>query len=611
MYIDVDLQTPTVMTWVNNKKLRNRIVDYWPRTTVVGVTVMDKLYLYRLGSGGVQIPPDPKNWRAKLYTLLNIKVEDLQKEEWDGVEDYYLEFKPKADQYDNITKSQIYVFALKNSSEADWSEIKITYEAPATTETDAFLSDEEIVNRIKNDPQLAYYDHSTTTTLSVPFALMDNTNVMFDTEIKVRNRRLIDTSITTYNTTSEVSSRYIKVTTLALRWKLKAGVTEASVDALLTKVHSFYMNYSEFKFDYNGGKLAAQIYRKTSSLSQHLVEIHDTIVPIADSTLIYPQQHFYIPLNAVDPEYSYTYHYKDSGIRAIPSNGFKKIMGTLESGFTEEEVSGWTKFWTGVFVALVIVLAIYTGGLAAAGLNGLAALGAFASAAALTLTLGLLVGAGIASIYAENSNAAIAAYIGKSMQHLGAMAKFFGIVAMIAGIGAAIQKISVLSKQLAQERLEAMGTDVLIDPIHDEISKSITNTLVDVSTEALPGPDDLIASVQWTDIVGALKISWNDAWSGSLAQNLNKGVGFLSQGWQLYEKYILPDPQEDVSKKQAELNAQMQELEDTTGPDTIRATYAIVDDPFRNIYDFNEYMQTIPKEMTQGKIDKAFTKYYN
>jgi hypothetical protein len=60
-----------------------------------------------------------------------------------------------------------------------------------------------------------------------------------------------------------------------------------------------------------------------------------------------------------------------------------------------------------------------------------------------------------------------------------------------------------------------------------------------------------------------------------------------------------------------QVEEQEQELEDLSSADLKDKIDYTFSSPYYNIYDFNEVMQAIVYNMTQGKIDETFNKYYD
>jgi uncharacterized protein Yka (UPF0111/DUF47 family) len=83
-----------------------------------------------------------------------------------------------------------------------------------------------------------------------------------------------------------------------------------------------------------------------------------------------------------------------------------------------------------------------------------------------------------------------------------------------------------------------------------------------------------------------------------------------TKGFQLYAKYIAP-PDDGLDDMTRQVEEQEQELEDLSSADLKDKIDYTFSSPYYNIYDFNEVMQAIVYNMTQGKIDETFNKYYD
>jgi hypothetical protein len=90
---------------------------------------------------------------------------------------------------------------------------------------------------------------------------------------------------------------------------------------------------------------------------------------------------------------------------------------------------------------------------------------------------------------------------------------------------------------------------------------------------------------------------------------LQTGLKWITNAFNIYSEYINP-PNKGLDEKAEQLKAQEKELEDTSSPNMIDDVNRVQDSPYANPYDFNEYMQNIPYQMTQGLIENSTTKYY-
>lgn len=592
MYVEPDFFTPAIMTNMNDRKFKNRILKYWPTEIVnTDVIVLSKLYLY--SGGSVQKTDTHK----KIYTLLNMKIKDLEDEEWDGVEKYWLEFTPEPEGYDDISKVDLYNYTLTLMPEigttgfSDWATTTITYEPPKT-EYDTIgydgttyipPTDAELIAGIISNPFLANYDKSVEGSKLAIMALMDSTRCMFEVEIKVTKRQLV---------TSYGSSKYVKLANMELKYRRKAATIIES-DVLLQRLVTWYTSRTSPLVTSIDSYTMQSRMEIASSGSQQLTSIYTNIVPLADTNIITT-----VTSTGWGSEEESTLYYKKEGLRELPSKYFKNIIKGLNTDFQKESVDGWMKVVMFVVIVIIIVvsavLAVPSGGTST--IVGAKAIGAFMGLFSLYLTIGVLAMTGISSYFAKNGEVALAAYIGKSIQVLGTLATAAGIVALIAGITAAIDRIREMAQKEAQRKLvEEITLELVLD--------TITTGSVEVAEVG-------IAQVTSMDMLKAT-VSYIFSTIGmTTAQVIGKYLSWATTAFNAYVKYINP-PDEGVSDMKQELEDSQKELEGMGSPDGWDKVSKMFSDPYRNIYDMNEYQQGQYYELVQGKVDRATTKFYS
>lgn len=98
--------------------------------------------------------------------------------------------------------------------------------------------------------------------------------------------------------------------------------------------------------------------------------------------------------------------------------------------------------------------------------------------------------------------------------------------------------------------------------------------------------------------------------SESTSAMIQSFLKFLSFMFNIYTKYIDP-PNKGISELEDKIKEQEQELEDYTSPEMIDKVNFFTDTTFANQYDFNEYMQAMPANMTSGKNRALMNKHYD
>ena len=105
MYIVEDRLGPTIGRFVENSKFKNLFLKHWPTTIDVGGTeVFDRLYVYRAAAPHRGIVKTPET--LAIYKIIGTNTEELESEDYDGVEDMWFTLKPFDLEYD-ISTAQI------------------------------------------------------------------------------------------------------------------------------------------------------------------------------------------------------------------------------------------------------------------------------------------------------------------------------------------------------------------------------------------------------------------------------------------------------------------------------------------------------------------------
>jgi len=85
MYVVRDPLGPALSLFARNQRFKHRMLKYWPKKTINGVQVFDRLYVWTDG-GGVQ----KSAAHRKIYLLLNMKISELEAQDHSGVTNTYL-----------------------------------------------------------------------------------------------------------------------------------------------------------------------------------------------------------------------------------------------------------------------------------------------------------------------------------------------------------------------------------------------------------------------------------------------------------------------------------------------------------------------------------------
>lgn len=566
MYIESDFVNTATLDLQANRKMHNRILKYWPTTVLNGVTVMANLNLY--AGGAVQ----ESHAYKRLYNILGISVEDLKKEKWVGIEEYYLYFNPVQGTYDDISNEQLTTylefqapFTVENVpvvppllpvyDRSAWFTAEISYE-PLFVNSDAnVLSDASIIDAIKADPYIVEYSIEDEHVLTA-LALLDSNEVIFEREFKVTHRNLTNV-IAIAQTDRTNTASFLKEVNIEFRFRRKPFISQITYDAYLNTIRSAVYN---------------SVNSFPNSVKLQLLEVYHGIVPFIDNEILYQGK------------------YRLDGLLAMKSKEFNKtITARIKTGYKKKKVSTWKKLVTIVLTIIIIVIAIIfspvTGG------------GSLALAATI-LTVGSLAMMGLSIILAKK-DPAWAAYMGKASQVLGIAAAIVGITAIVQSMARAAAAGATATTEAAKQSLLAAGKEVTVESLKAEAlviagRMGFVESLKEITFESMR--DVLIDYVK-----NAVSTT---------STNMQSMLNAATKGFQLYVKYIDPpaDGLDDMTRQVKEQEQQLEDLSSAGLKDKMDYTFS---SPFYNIYDFNEIMQAVPHRMTQGKIDDTFNKYYD
>ena len=143
-YIRRDFTAPTIAKWQYSLKFKNTILKHFPTTTVNGVKVFDRLYTYTNGMGVVKTPSN-----LKIYKLLGMKVADLERGQYQGIENTYI-CVPGIDLSYDILQSQVKDY-IEDNSPIIYPLSKDPFN-PSPTSIDPLVPGSRTITRLNSDP---------------------------------------------------------------------------------------------------------------------------------------------------------------------------------------------------------------------------------------------------------------------------------------------------------------------------------------------------------------------------------------------------------------------------------------------------------------------------
>jgi hypothetical protein len=330
---------------------------------------------------------------------------------------------------------------------------------------------------------------------------------------------------------------------------------------------------------------------RLTSIDIKLRQNYADTVPFIDTDIILGIEYLWVDNEgrslSVKPKY-----YKVAGLTKMKAREFNKtITSRITTGFTKEKVSSWKKLLTAVVTIIIVVVAVIfspvTGG------------GSLALAAGI-LTAGSLGMMAISIIVAKN-DPAWGAYIGKAATKLGVLASIVGVMNILNNM------IQALGKEMAKEAAKEAAKKVALEAGTDIAIEAGKGTLKEITMASIIDMARDMSMEQLGDVAMAVM---KNAWASTTAMTLTNVLSWATIGFQYYAKSINP-PDEGLAEKANQLEEQQKQLEDLTGPDLKDKIDYAFSSPHSNIYDVNEYMQTMPYAMTQGRIDASLSKYYD
>lgn len=590
MYIIHDRLTPHIQEYTHALRIKNTILRYWPTKVINGVKVMGKLFIYN--NGVIE-----NKTTEKLLPLLNISVEDLKKENWDGIENYYIYWQRLNLDYvltaeEIKTYIEIYSVLDETTGVSPWESAVVTYNPMRPIS--AYASDTEIINHLTT----ATSDSITFTTEQynsvteendsinrlLGIALLDSSDLLFEKEYVITGKEigsrnsLQSTNKDYYGSTTNVTSRVILKANIEVRYRRKTVIDLLDVDIAgfidvvkkrLEATDDPIKMWNTLNYDTLVSiKQKINVASKENSINASLVNMYNDTVPVTEDDVNY--------------NYLGKTYIKKSGLEAMKAKDFVPFFGkSLKTGYTEEEAEWWEKIIAIVIAIVVVVVSVFTG-LGAAGLGSLGALmGAasstvfvFMGAFALALSIGTFLVQGLAMIAGERGLHGFATYLGKVVNFLGVVSTIAGIVSVYVAFKTALAK--QVAKEAAATSLKEAGKEVTAEALEaalkDVIIKDVALSEVGLKT---------IAETAKTMLWGSAKMSMMDI--------LNKTISAVNWAANYFMEKDLAALQGDLTAQQEKADELKQEYEQYKG--SVDKVYYYTSDIYDSYYNpyFNDF----------------------
>lgn len=584
MYIIHDRFTPHIQEYMHALRIKNIILRYWPTRWVNGVEVMDSFFLYDYGV------VDSVATR-KILPLLNTTVEELKKEDFDGLKWYWLYFKRlDLDYIISATEIKNYIelhsplvdgFSEWQTASVIYAPIRPVYEGTSDVEIISYLN--SAVSDTIQFPSDAYNDitgDNDPINRLLGIALLDNTNILFEKQFNITSKNTsYRSSSQRYNTTFNGgvgSGKLVEEVHIDIRYRRKAVVdlSNPSISAFIDFIKDKIENLDNIigteniypPSTFNSRRQLQNVSSRLSSINATLKNLYIDAVPATEDDINYV--------------FGNKYYVKKSGLEALKVKDFVWYFArSIDTGYKEEDASFWEKFWSFVLAAVVIVVAVISGGAAIGGLGALVGASAstvfvFAGAFALALSVGTFLLQGLAILAGERGLYGFAAYLGKVINFLGIVSTIAGIVSVYAAFKVAV------AQQVAKE---AAAT------VLKEAGEEITSEALEVALKDIVIKEVAISEVGLKTLYETAKsMLWGGA-KQSLMDIINKTVSAVSWTAGYFMEKDLAALQGDLIAQQEKADELKQEYEHYKGSvDKVYYSTSEMYDGYYNPY-FNDF----------------------
>jgi len=446
MYIVEDRVTPTIGAYMNGLAFKNKFLRTFPTETMGdGTVVFGNFYVY---SNDAVHKTDTD---LKIYKLLGINPNDINKSDFKGVKSYWVGLSPQFTSYD-LTLTELKNYINNNSSIDVAYKEEVVYD-PIDTDAPRYVTDIQIIDLLKSKFYYANFPAEDSFPL-VALALLDTNSVLFDISIKVNTKTLSDPIIINGRTYNQVSPKLLRANT-TLTITRKTDVEDVTVQTYLNNVIAhiasirtgYTSTFNRYTYTVSSPMLVS-VYDKEVSVNKQLLYMVSTMNPAYDSNLVY----FDIVTG---------YRIKYEGLRNIKSTLFGETVSTLlKSDYKRDRGSPLERFIGAVVSLALIAVALVTYQYQ------------FFAYYVVGATLAL---ATLSYIFAKSGDYGMTSIIGKSIQ-------MFSVATAMISFGANISKFSntITAVSLKDITLDTI-TSTIKDAFDVVVEKAITSPMMFIS----------------------------------------------------------------------------------------------------------------------------------
>ena len=652
-YVRRDPVGPAITKFMYNKKFRNGILRYWPKKEIDGVEVFDRLYLWIKGSG-VQQSDEHK----KIYKLMNIKITDLEAEDYTGLDYTYMKVPPietsfelpryEIENYISSTSPQIYpdnpdVFNPDPDYEPqagvsynpDPYKDNPYWEGLIDPETEEIPDDAlpepqwdkdgwitsyvtyspgvliaEGTSSVPTDQEIIDIVHSNSKTVSINgvadanpitfLALKDVNGVLYEKSISVVQRRLVKQEKRTLNLTTNTlsntsESKYFKNALVKVRFRRIRDVDDTEVSSLIDSLDDYFDTLHEVYTEKSlSAMISAQLLNQSTQVAQ-MKRMYYDIVGYNNNTINYKG---YVRVDAM------------ADLRA-------KVLGETFSNAIEFDYKETPAKWyekalviiIDVIVIIVVVVLVVTGQW---------------WAIPLAFSVGSLVQTGLAMYWMEQGKYAAAGYAGKHAQFLQTAARFSTLI-----VNPIAFAVSELLNHIARNSEDGAKAVMVIKAVAiaymiyngagaDDVkadaggsSESASEVGKSVKPDKLPLPDlPQLFEMDAGKLMEAIGDNIPELLAGSAAgASISSYMTLLNMSASYYMAYVSPPAEtDDLSKL---IKAQEEEMAEMPNPEDFDTVEVEMSDPYDNFIDFNSKMNNVPQNMTHGLNANLMNRHFN
>ena len=657
-YLRRDAVIPAVSKYNYSLKFKNIILKHWPTTTVNGVKVFARLYIYQSGYGIYQTPA-----HLAIYKLLGMTVKQLQAGKYDGIENTWMyvqgtnisydisqiqvknyidEFSPviypaSKDPFnpiatedtrlnpDEYRDNPVWVYgddgvAIDSSipepqwDKDGWITEYLTYQPISTADVPESISDSGILSLIElGNRSTIHFDEEEGHPL-IFASILDVDNVMFENKVRIVQKTIEERTTNTYTLNSgslssagSTTSRYLKTAVIEYKFRRVKSTTDPLVATLIAKIET-EMDKLSVEKDRPAVKWLNDIRRAST--------FGDSLNSSVSKQLIRMYHH---KLGDSENDLSYNGKLKYDAMATLKVKDFGKVfIKQIKQGYKLKKVKWYKKLLViviDIIVVIIIVILVITGNY---------------WAIPLVLSLGALTQSMLAGYWARTGDPAAAQY---AMNHAEVLSDAATITGALLNPGlflimTALDKIAensdtgakivgalkilyivykIYSGMNTPELSEAAKKEAA-DAAAKEAARQATMSIMDRLTEEISNLVSAIQNISMDNIVDVSLDAIVPPIHISTSMLLLMSIELLNESFTYYMTVLDPPPSiEDKSKQLAESE---KDLEDASGPEMIDTINIAYSDPYTNWIDFNEKMQSAPNLMTHGKNVALMNKYY-